>query len=61
MVDLKNHISPELAGRLAAELRSAWPAFDGERFTTGLKAELNPLELMDRVGLLADRLGCAAA
>lgn len=56
MADLKNHISPELAGQLVKELRYAWPAFDGERFTTGLDAELQPLELMDRVGLLADRL-----
>lgn len=56
MADLKNYISPELAEQLAAELRAAWPAFDGERFTSGLAADLPPLELMDRVAFLAGRL-----
>lgn len=56
MTDLKDEISAGLAEQLAAELSSAWPAFDGERFTAGLDAELRPHELMARVGLLADRL-----
>lgn len=56
MADLKNNMSVELAEQLAAELHSAWPAFDRERFTAGLEADLGPLELMDRVGALADRL-----
>lgn len=56
MADLKNYISAELAEQLAAELQAVWLAFDGERFTAGLDAALQPLELMDRVGLLASRL-----
>jgi 3-methyladenine DNA glycosylase AlkC len=56
VTELKNYISTELAEQLASELRSAWPAFDDERFAAGLGAELRPLELMDRAGLLANRL-----
>lgn len=56
MADLKNYISAELAEQLATELRTAWPDFDGERFTAGLADNLRPLELMDRVGFLAGRL-----
>jgi 3-methyladenine DNA glycosylase AlkC len=53
---VKDEISTALAGRLAAELAAAWPQFSRRRFVTGLASTLEPLTLMARVDLLADRL-----
>lgn len=56
MAAFKDEISPALARALAAELRRAWPAFPTRRFTRGLAEALDPLELLARVDLLAERL-----
>ena len=56
MADFKDEISVKLAGRLARELTTAWPAFPRRRFTRGLGDALAPLALMARVELLTDRL-----
>ncbi len=53
---VKDEISPGLAGRLADELAAAWPEFPRRRFTAGLGLTLEPLTLMARVDVLADRL-----
>jgi hypothetical protein len=53
---IKDELSPALAKALGGELARAWPAFPRRRFANGLPAALAPLELMDRVDLLADRL-----
>ena len=52
----KDEVGPALARALAAELARAWPAFPKARFMRGLAAALEPLELLARVDLLADRL-----
>jgi 3-methyladenine DNA glycosylase AlkC len=56
MAGFKDELGPDLGRRLAAELTSAWPSFPTRRFTRGLAAELEPLELLARVDLLAGRL-----
>lgn len=56
MPPLKDEISPALARSLAAELRTAWPEFPTPRFTRRVGAALEPLELLARVDLLAERL-----
>ena len=56
MPALKDEISVALAGRLAAELTTAWAAFPGRWFTRGLGDALAPLALMARIELLAERL-----
>jgi hypothetical protein len=56
MAAFKDEISAELAGRLARELTTAWPAFPRRRFARGLDDALAPLALMARVELLTDRL-----
>jgi 3-methyladenine DNA glycosylase AlkC len=56
MADVKDAISAPLAGRLAGELVTAWPAFPRRRFTRGLREALTPLALMARLDLLRDRL-----
>ena len=52
----KDEMGPALGVRLAAELATAWPAFPRRRFTSGLASALEPLELLARADLLADRL-----
>jgi 3-methyladenine DNA glycosylase AlkC len=59
MAAFKDEINLALARSLAAELRGAWPAFPTRRFTHHLSAALEPLELLARVELLADRLAGA--
>jgi 3-methyladenine DNA glycosylase AlkC len=56
---LKDELGPALATALAGELSQAWPSFPRERFVDGLAAALEPLALMRRVDLLADRLVAA--
>jgi hypothetical protein len=56
MAPFKDELGPAAARRLASELAAAWPAFPRRRFTTGLAAGLEPLELLARVSFLADRL-----
>lgn len=56
MGDFKDEISPALAARLAHELNAAWRAFPSGRFTRNLERVLDPLALMARVEVLADRL-----
>jgi hypothetical protein len=58
MAALKHRVDAALGRRLAAEL-AAWPAFPRRRFTSGLGDALEPLELLARVGELADRLSRA--
>jgi 3-methyladenine DNA glycosylase AlkC len=53
---VKDEISAGLARSLAGELIAAWPEFPHRRFMSGLRATLDPLELLARVDLLADRL-----
>lgn len=56
MADFKDEISVAMAGRLAKELATAWPAFPERHFNRGLDGALAPLALMARVRLLTDRL-----
>jgi 3-methyladenine DNA glycosylase AlkC len=53
----KDQISARLADELARELAAAWPGFPRRRFTGGVAAALEPLELMARISHLAGRLG----
>jgi 3-methyladenine DNA glycosylase AlkC len=53
----KDQISARLADELARELAAAWPGFPRRRFTAGVAAALEPLELMARISHLAGRLG----
>ncbi|HEX7168847.1 MAG TPA: hypothetical protein VF230_17855 [Acidimicrobiales bacterium] len=52
----KEEFSPARAAALARELERAWPSFPTARFTRGLAAALEPLELLERVDHLAGRL-----
>jgi 3-methyladenine DNA glycosylase AlkC len=56
MAAFKDEVGPTLARSLASELRRAWPSFGTQSFTSGLPGALEPLELLARVDLLADRL-----
>ena len=56
---LKHEIGPALVRDLAHELRQAWPDFPSQRMTRGVAAALEPLELLARVDLLAERLASA--
>jgi 3-methyladenine DNA glycosylase AlkC len=59
MAAFKDEVGPPLARALAAELAMAWPAFPRRRFMAGLAGAIEPLELLARVDVLADRLGGA--
>lgn len=59
MADFKDEISPEAVARLADEFGRAWPAFPYEEFLAGIGEALAPLELMQRVHMVAGRLGRA--
>jgi 3-methyladenine DNA glycosylase AlkC len=59
MAALKHQVDAALGRRLAAELVAAWPAFPRRRFMSGLAVALEPLELLARIGELADRLSRA--
>lgn len=56
MAPFKDQIDAALAATLATELERAWPELPRRRFLRGVGAALDPLELMARVDLLADRL-----
>lgn len=59
MEPFKNELSPEKARIIGAALKKAHPAFPLPRFTKGLDAALEPLELKQRVIHLAERIaGC---
>jgi hypothetical protein len=56
MAAFKDEIGGALVRALAAELVRAWPAFPRQRFTRGIAAAVEPLELLARVDLVAERL-----
>ena len=56
MEPFKNELCYQNARRIGASLKRTHPAFPLERFSRGLERVLEPLELKQRVGLLADRL-----
>ena len=56
MPAFKEEVSPGLAQALANELRRAWPELPAAQFTRGVAAALEPLELLARADLLAERL-----
>jgi len=59
MPPFKEELGAAAARRLAQELTAAWPGFPGRRFTSGLREALEPLELLARRDLLAERLVAA--
>ncbi|HVE46735.1 MAG TPA: hypothetical protein VNA57_08325 [Acidimicrobiales bacterium] len=56
MPAFKDEFNPGLVRALAGELRRAWPEFPSERFTRGVASALEPLELLARADMLAERL-----
>ena len=52
----KNELNYPNARRIGASVKNVYPAFPLERFRRGLERALEPLELKQRVVLLADRL-----
>jgi 3-methyladenine DNA glycosylase AlkC len=52
----KDELDAAAGRRLARELTAAWPAFPARRFTFGLENALEPLELLARSDLFAERL-----
>ena len=56
MPAFKDELDRSAAGRLASELSAAWPEFPSRRFLRELSAALEPLALLARSDLLADRL-----
>lgn len=56
MEPFKNAFSAEKAKRIGAALKRAHPAFPLPRFSKGLETALEPLELKDRMVLLAGRI-----
>ena len=59
MPPFKDQFNPDLVRALAGELKQAWPAFPTARVTRGVGAALEPLELLARADLIADRLATA--
>jgi 3-methyladenine DNA glycosylase AlkC len=57
VADFKDEISPAAVAGLADEFARAWPGFPREVVVAGIDEVLAPLELMQRVRLVADRLG----
>jgi 3-methyladenine DNA glycosylase AlkC len=57
MAAFKDSIGVGLVRHLATELSTAWPDFPRRRFLDGTGAALEPLELLARIDLVADRLG----
>lgn len=53
---LKNMFSPESAARIAKAVKRAHKGFDSQRFLRNLDRDFAPLELKQRVALLAERL-----
>ncbi len=56
MEPFKNEFSFAKARRIAESLKQAHPEFSAARFNRGLKDALEPLELKQRMHLLADRI-----
>ncbi len=56
MEPFKNELSAEKARRIGAALKRAHPAFPLPRFTRGLEAALEPLELKQRMQCIAERV-----
>jgi 3-methyladenine DNA glycosylase AlkC len=56
MEPFKNEFSFPNARRIAVAVQGAHPAFNLARFTKGLEAAIAPLELKQRMQLIADRL-----
>lgn len=56
MADFKDEISPAVVAGLADEFERAWPAFPRDDFLADVGEALAPLELMQRVHLVAARL-----
>ena len=56
MEPFKNAFSHTNARRIAAAVKSAHPPFSLPRFNKGLEAALEPLELKQRMQLIADRI-----
>ncbi len=56
MEPFKNAFSYPNARRIADSLKRVHPAFSLPRFSRGLEAALEPLELKERMGLIADRI-----
>ena len=56
MEPFKNEFSHPNARRIAAAMKRAHPAFSIPRFTNGLAVALEPLELKQRMHLIADRI-----
>lgn len=50
---LKNNIHPELVQQIADGIRRTYPDFDHETFTSTILADLETLELKERVALIA--------
>jgi len=57
MADVRDELSAGLVTALAGEFARAWPAFPRDRFVHDVACALSPLALMERVRLVADRLG----
>lgn len=53
---LKDQLNPTVVGDLARRFVAEYPSFDGDGFVTAVMAELDDLELKDRVNLIADEL-----
>lgn len=56
MEPFKNRLSGEVASVVAVAMERSWGGFDGERFLRGIDGELEPLELKERMLVMADRL-----
>jgi len=56
MEPFKNKLSGEVARAVAEAVERSWGGFDGARFLRGIDDELEPLELKERMLVMADRL-----
>lgn len=56
MEPFKNWFNPESALKIASAVERAYPKFDSASFLRGIETGLEPLELKQRVTLLADRI-----
>lgn len=56
MEPFKNSINTKVAEQLARAIKKNYPSFNSKTFLKGLEAELKPLELKQRVSVIARRL-----
>ena len=56
MEPFKNEFSYQNACRIATRLHQVYPAFSVRKFSRGLQQALEPLELKQRMRLLAERI-----